>query len=105
MEIFPSTLLVALYHIHMLGRIGGASATLNTLTAGTYTLTVTDNNSCSSAIVVNLTAPAAFTFVDVATTAHCGQADGDLTITTSGGTTPYSYWGRMVHLEATKLLT
>lgn len=70
---------------------GGASASINTLTAGTYTLTVTDNNGCSTAIIVSLIQPAAFTFVNVAITAHCGQADGDLTINTSGGTSPYTY--------------
>ena len=67
------------------------SQTGNSLTAGIYTLTVTDNNGCSSSIIVNLSEPTGFTFVDVTTTAHCGQADGDLTITASGGTFPYTY--------------
>ncbi|MBK7684241.1 MAG: SprB repeat-containing protein [Bacteroidetes bacterium] len=70
---------------------GGVGTSISSLSAGIYTLTVTDNNSCSSSIIVNLTEPNGFTFVDVSNTAHCGQADGDLSITASGGTSPYTY--------------
>ena len=70
---------------------GGVGNSINLLAAGIYTLTVTDNNSCSSSIIVNLTEPIGFSFVDVSNSAHCGQADGDLTITASGGTSPYTY--------------
>jgi len=70
----------------------GASGTqIGSLGAGTYTLTVTDDNGCAAALSVVLTEPSAFSFVAAPVTAHCGQADGDLIITVSGGTLPYTY--------------
>ncbi len=70
-------------------------ATVNTivnLTAGTYTVTVTDNAGCtntggsititqSSQIIINTTV----------VNAVCGSANGSATATVSGGTAPYQY--------------
>ena len=70
----------------------GASGTVqNNLSAGTYILTVTDANNCSSALPVNITQPSPFVFNVNSTTAHCGQADGSITITVNGGTPAYTY--------------
>lgn len=63
------------------------------LCAGTYNVQVTDNNGCtadSNGLVVSQPAPLAIT-KNTITSSHCGQTDGSITITVSGGTTPYKY--------------
>lgn len=70
----------------------GAPGTVNTnLVAGIYTLTVTDDNNCSAALSINITQPAAFGFNMTPLTAHCGQADGSVSVVVSGGTPAYAY--------------
>lgn len=67
--------------------------TANGLTAGTYAITITDQNSCTKDTTVTITQPAqavsaTYTIVDVA----CyGDATGSVDVTTSGGVSPYSY--------------
>ncbi|MBL7922924.1 MAG: gliding motility-associated C-terminal domain-containing protein [Bacteroidia bacterium] len=70
---------------------GAAGNILNNLAAGTYILTITDDNNCTASLSVSLTAPQAFAFVTTPVTAHCGQADGSLGMNVSGGTAPYTY--------------
>ncbi|MBI4648016.1 MAG: T9SS type A sorting domain-containing protein, partial [Bacteroidia bacterium] len=68
--------------------------TLDTLTAGTYYVTVTDVNSCTAVIVggVEVTEPAVLTVSSVVTNVNCnGGNDGAITFTATGGTAPYSY--------------
>jgi hypothetical protein len=70
---------------------GAAGTTITNLIAGIYTLTVTDDNNCSAALSVNITAPAAFGFNMTPVTAHCGQANGSLSVLVNGGSPGYSY--------------
>ena len=70
---------------------GGAGTQLTNLAAGTYTLTVTDANSCSAAMSVNIVQPAAFVFNNAPLTAHCGQTDGTASTVVNGGTPAYTY--------------
>jgi gliding motility-associated-like protein len=65
---------------------------INNLTAGTYTVTVTDLNGCTATTSVSIIAPAALSAAASAnpTTCHSGN-DGTLTALASGGTSPYSY--------------
>jgi hypothetical protein len=69
------------------------TASITGVTAGTYSVTVTDNNGCTNQTSVTITQPATlFTQTNVASTINCyGGNDGQITSTTSGGTTPYSY--------------
>ena len=72
---------------------GAATASVTGLTAGTYTVTVTDANSCTSTASLVITEPAllvAATVVDANVTCFAGN-DGGLTASASGGTTTYSY--------------
>ncbi|HLP22075.1 MAG TPA: hypothetical protein VK174_17295, partial [Chitinophagales bacterium] len=74
---------------------GVTTSTRSGLTGGTYTVTVTDANLCSSVnnIIVYQPAPIAInTFINNA--ACNGQAAGAINVSVSGGTGAYSYdWG------------
>ncbi len=62
------------------------------LVAGTFIVTVTDNNGCTSNASVTILQPAALTVTTTQTNALCnGQASGTATAVASGGTGPYSY--------------
>jgi len=65
------------------------------LSAGTYTITATDDQGCSDSETVTITmvnAPVIDTNSMVLTAEHCDLVDASISgITVSGGTTPYSY--------------
>ena len=72
---------------------GGISNSVSNLTAGTYTITVTDINSCSviqSIIVNNLNAPQV-TLLSKKNVSCFGGSDGELNINIVGGIQPYNY--------------
>ncbi|MES2515664.1 MAG: gliding motility-associated C-terminal domain-containing protein [Bacteroidota bacterium] len=73
------------------GNLNGASQ-IN-LSAGAYTVNVTDANSCVGSTTITITQPtAAVGAVMTATTAAgCGTSTGGATVTTNGGTPGYSY--------------
>lgn len=62
------------------------------LTAGTYTVYVKDVAGCTATTSVTVGQPAALTASVSQTSASCnGSADGSITVSGSGGTTPYEY--------------
>ena len=65
--------------------------TVNNLTAGTHTVTITYNGSCISTLTLTLTQPAVLTAVTTATSSNCGQSNGNAIATVSGGVGPYTY--------------
>ncbi|MFL5754113.1 MAG: beta strand repeat-containing protein, partial [Bacteroidia bacterium] len=67
--------------------------TLNGLAAGTYTVTVTDNNNCIATQTVIITQPAVALAVAItsSTDASCGSTNGSATAQASNGTSPYDY--------------
>ena len=70
---------------------GGTNATATGLTAGTYTITVHDNNGCLSTVTVIITQPTPITGTYTTTPTTCGNNNGTITANISGGTTPYTY--------------
>ncbi|MFN5459249.1 MAG: T9SS type A sorting domain-containing protein, partial [Bacteroidota bacterium] len=66
---------------------------LSSLAAGTYSVTVTDANGCTTTSSVNITEPVAGLSASiVGTNVLCyGNSTGAIDVTTSGGTIPYSY--------------
>jgi hypothetical protein len=68
---------------------GGALRT--NLTAGTYAVTVTDANGCTTSTSVILSQPAAIVATPSTTNATCGQSNGTVTISPTGGTAPYTF--------------
>ncbi len=69
------------------------SKDISTLKAGSYTVTVTDANSCTKSATIVISEPAAVLDATASTTnTKCnGSADGSINLTPSGGTSGYTY--------------
>jgi len=73
---------------------GATSEDITNLATGTYTVTVTDANSCQDSISITINEPTAITLSASVTNANCAQADGSATVVAAGGTGAYVYsWG------------
>jgi SprB repeat/Disaggregatase related repeat/Secretion system C-terminal sorting domain len=79
-------------------RIGAGSygvpgaGTFSGLTAGSYTVTVRDANLCTTTVAVTITGPAsALSYTLVSKTDLSCFANGNINVTISGGTSPYTY--------------
>jgi len=71
---------------------GQTSQTATGLSAGTYSVTVTDNVGCSKTKSVTITQPSVLSAGAVSTNVTCfGAVGGTIELTMSGGTQPYSY--------------
>ena len=72
---------------------GATSATIANVAAATYTVTVLDANGCSSQTNATISQPAAALTAGTLTPTSitCAHANGSLTTSPSGGTTPYTY--------------
>ncbi len=70
---------------------GGNAANATGLTAGTYTVTVTDANGCTRTATIVVTQPTALTATTTFIQSTCGQANGSASVTVSGGTPAYTY--------------
>ena len=71
---------------------GGTANTATSLTAGTYTVTITDDNTCQATKTVTVTQPTAITGSTAKTDISChGNNDGTATVTASGGTGTLTY--------------
>ena len=71
---------------------GSNAATAQNLSAGTYTLTLTDNNDCTVVDSLSLQQPPALEGTLTTQTASCLPApDGEASILVEGGTPPYAY--------------
>lgn len=67
------------------------TATASNLSAGTYSVTVTDSLGCTTASQAIITEPADLTLSDVVVNASCSGNDGSITLTANGGTAPYQF--------------
>lgn len=71
---------------------GATTATITGLTAGIYSVTVTEANNCKVSGSVQVTAPAPLQIAATPTNVVCnGEANGSINVTVSGGTPAYSY--------------
>ncbi|HNR49280.1 MAG TPA: gliding motility-associated C-terminal domain-containing protein, partial [Bacteroidia bacterium] len=70
---------------------GAVSQDLVNVVAGTYTVTVTDNSNCQAVVSRTITQPTVIAATLTATNATCGQNNGSITTSVSGGTPTYSY--------------
>jgi len=70
---------------------GGTSATATGITAGSYTVTVTDNNGCTATASSTITQPTVLAVSLTGPQTICSNTIGTLTATVSGGSVPYTY--------------
>ncbi len=69
---------------------GGTSQTANGLTAGTYTITITDANGCISVQNITITQPAVMIATTTGDSACIGQS-ATISASSTGGVAPYTY--------------
>lgn len=66
--------------------------TISSLCAGSYTVTITETASgCSATASAIFTQPTALVTTVTPTNAFCGQSNGNIVVSASGGTVPYTY--------------
>ena len=70
---------------------GGTTNTINNLSAGNYTITVTGSNGCSATNSATVSQPSAITITVSSTDETCSTNDGTATAVASGGTAPYTF--------------
>jgi large repetitive protein len=72
---------------------GGTNTIASALSAGTYTLTVTDDNGCTASFTATITQPPVLTATTTSSTpnTNCTTPSGTATETIGGGTAPYQY--------------
>ncbi|HWB62616.1 MAG TPA: SprB repeat-containing protein, partial [Chitinophagales bacterium] len=71
---------------------GVTSQDIDSIPAGTYTVTVSDANNCQQTISQTLNNPTAISSSISSTDVNCfGGSDGTASVTVSGGTPPYSF--------------
>ncbi len=71
---------------------GGTTATASGLTAGTYTVVVSDVLSCSKSLTVTITQPSILSVTASGSSVQCnGNMNGFASVTPSGGVAPYTY--------------
>jgi hypothetical protein len=64
---------------------------ISNLTAGTYTVTVSDATGCSATASTNVNAAGSLSITMTGTNAACGIANGTVTATPTSGTAPFRY--------------
>ncbi len=85
---------VAPYSYSLNGAPGVASNSFTGLTAGPYTVIISDAVGCSAEVNFVISQPAQLTFVPVTQNISCfGLCDGEITVNAAGGTLPYMYSG------------
>lgn len=82
---------VASYTYHWNSLPAQTTATADSLCAGTYICTITDNNLCIAKDTVDITSPTAITLIPTTTPTKCNTPTGAASVTAIGGTPGYSY--------------
>ncbi len=79
---------------------GGTTATETGLCAGTYVVTITDDNGCTATATATITEPTAITPTTSATDASCAGNDGTASASATGGTGSFSYaWSNGMNMQ------
>ncbi len=70
---------------------GSSTASVSDLASDSYIVTVTDANGCTTTCSASVGASSASTCTTSSTSTSCGEDNGSVAVTASGGATPYSY--------------
>lgn len=70
---------------------GATTQDLTNVPAGSYNVTITDANGCTTTVSRTLTAPAVLVLTGTSTNSTCGAAGGTIDLSVSGGTPGYTY--------------
>ncbi len=70
---------------------GATLEDISGIPAGTYTVSVTDANNCTTSAGATITQPTAITQTATVIHATCGAPNGSINLTVSGGVSPYIY--------------
>jgi alpha-tubulin suppressor-like RCC1 family protein len=65
--------------------------TIVNVSAGDYTVIVTDSNNCSTTKTFKITEPSEIVLQETITAPTCGNTNGSVQLSVSGGTSPYTY--------------
>ncbi len=76
---------------------GGTNLASAAISAGTYTITATDNHGCTGTASVTITQPASALSVTTDSIAATSGCNGVASVTASGGTAPYTYFWSTAH--------
>ncbi|MBK7148448.1 MAG: gliding motility-associated C-terminal domain-containing protein [Bacteroidetes bacterium] len=79
---------------------GATTEDINTLSAATYSVTVTDLNACTAQRSISITEPVLMSLSEVHTDFACATQQGAVNLTVTGGTAPYSFvWSNSANTE------
>ncbi len=70
---------------------GGNTEIATDLTAGSYTVTVSDDSGCEVSENITIDTPSQMSVIETVTNATCTGDDGNISLAVSGGTTTYTY--------------
>ena len=79
------------YNYSLNGGAFQAGSSFTGLTAGTYSVTIRDNNNCTTTQTVTITQPTALGLTFVTAPNSCSGSVGSVTMTATGGTPAYSF--------------
>ncbi|OWY22766.1 hypothetical protein C7N43_02425, partial [Sphingobacteriales bacterium UPWRP_1] len=70
---------------------GATTEDLSGVAAGSYSVTVNDSNGCTATLTITVGNISCITATFTEADATCGNANGEIDVTVSGGTLPYTY--------------
>src|SRR6185369_16922752 len=70
---------------------GAITEDIALVASGSYTVTVTDANGCTAVLTATLTDAPAQTLTETHVNTTCGQSNGSVDLTVTGGTGPFVY--------------
>jgi len=70
---------------------GSSGNSISGLAAGVYTVTATNSSGCQSTATLSISSPSSLEISTSTSNSTCGLSNGNIEITASGGTSPYTY--------------